>query len=62
MKAIFADASSSDALAQTLANEVNGVEVINLFTESLGDPGSSGDSYIDMVRFNAEAIASALVQ
>ena len=62
VKAIFADASSSDALAQTLANEVNGVKVINLYTESLGDPGSSGDSYIDMVRFNAEAIASALVQ
>ena len=62
MKAIFADASSSDALAQTLADEVAGVEVINLYTESLGDPGSSGESYIDMVRFNAEAIASALVE
>ena len=62
MKAIFADASSSDALAQILADEVDGVEVINLFTESLGDPGATGDSYIDMVRFNAEAIASALVE
>ena len=62
VKAIFADASSSDALAQTLADEVSGVEVINLYTESLGDPGSAGDSYIDMVRFNAEAIASALVE
>ena len=62
VKAIFADASSSDALAQTLADEVSSVEVINLYTESLGDPGSAGDSYIDMVRFNAEAIASALVE
>ena len=62
VKAIFADASSSDALAQTLADEVNDVKVINLYTESLGDPGSSGDSYIDMIRFNAEAIASALVE
>ena len=62
VKAIFADASSSDALAQILADEVDGVEVINLFTESLGDPGATGDSYIDMVRFNAEAIASALVE
>ena len=62
VKAIFADASSSDALAQTLADEVNAIQVINLYTESLGDPGSSGDSYIDMVRFNAEAIASALVE
>ena len=62
VKAIFADASSSDALAQTLAAEVEGVEIINLYTESLGDPGSSGQSYIDMVRFNAQAIASALVE
>ena len=62
VKAIFADASSSDALAQTLSDEVNDVKVINLYTESLGDPGSSGDSYIDMIRFNAEAIASALVE
>ena len=62
VKAIFADASSSDALAQTLAAEVEGVEVTNLYTESLGDPGSSGESYIDMVRFNAQAIASALVE
>ena len=62
VKAIFADASSSDALAETLANEVDGVEVVNLYTESLGDPGSSGGSYIDMVLFNAQAIASALVE
>ena len=62
IKAIFVDASSSDTLAQTLAAEVEGVEVINLYTESLGDPGSSGESYIDMVRFNAQAIASALVE
>jgi ABC-type Zn uptake system ZnuABC Zn-binding protein ZnuA len=62
VKAIFADASSSDALAQTLSAEVEGLEVINLYTESLGDPGSSGESYIDMVRFNAQAIASALVE
>ena len=62
VKAIFADASSSDALAQTLSDEVNDVKVINLYTESLGDPGSSGGSYIDMIRFNAEAIASALVE
>ena len=60
--AIFADASASDALAQTLAAEVGGIEVITLYTESLGDPGSSGESYIDMVRFNAEAIASGLLQ
>ena len=58
--AIFADASSSDALAQALAGEADSVKVINLYSESLGDPNSSGATYIDMVRFNAEAISSAL--
>jgi len=61
VKAIFADASASDTLAQTLASEVGGIEVITLFTESLGDPGSSGANYIEMVKFNAQSIASGLV-
>ena len=61
VKAIFADASASDTLARTLAAEVGGIEVITLFTESLGEPGSSGANYIEMVKFNAQAIASGLV-
>ena len=60
--AIFADASSSDALAQTLAAEVDGVQVINLYTESLGEPGSDGADYISMVRFNAQEIVRGLVE
>ena len=60
--AIFADASSSDALAQTLAGEVDGVQVINLYTESLGEPGSDGADYISMVRFNAQEIVRGLVE
>ena len=61
VKAIFADASASDTLAQTLASEVGGIEVITLFTESLGDPGFSGSNYIEMVKFNAQSIANGLV-
>ena len=61
VKAIFADASASDTLARTLAAEVGDIEVITLFTESLGEPGSSGANYIEMVKFNAQAIASGLV-
>ena len=62
IRAIFADTSSSNVLAQTVAAEVDGVEVVNLFTESLGDPDDTGASYIEMVRFNAQAIASALLE
>ena len=60
VRAIFADTSSSDELAQTLASEVGDVAVIELFSESLGDEDSEGATYIDMVRTNAERIAAAL--
>ena len=58
--AIFADTSSSDELAATLAAEVGGIEVVELFSESLGAVGSGGDTYLAMVRTNAERIAQAL--
>jgi zinc/manganese transport system substrate-binding protein len=60
VSAIFADTSSSDELAQTLAAEVGDVQVVELFSESLGKPGAAGASYIDMVRVNAQRIADAL--
>ncbi len=59
--AIFADTSSSDDLAQTLADEVGAtVEVVELFSESLGEAGSDGATYLAMMRTNAERIAGAL--
>ncbi len=58
--AIFADTSSSNELAQTLADEVGDIEVVELFSESLGDSDSDGATYVDMVRSNAEKIAAAL--
>jgi zinc/manganese transport system substrate-binding protein len=58
--AIFADTSSSDELAATLAAEVGGIEVVELFSESLGAVGSGGETYLAMVRTNAERIAQAL--
>jgi len=58
--AIFADSSSSDELAQTLAAEVGDVSVVELFSESLGGEGSDGSSYIAMLGANARRIADAL--
>jgi zinc/manganese transport system substrate-binding protein len=57
---IFADSSSSDELVQTLATEVGNIDVVELYSESLGEAGSDGATYIDMVRSNAERIATAL--
>ena len=60
VQAVFVDASSSDSLADALAGEVDGVEVVTLFSESLGPEDSAGSTYIDMVRTNSELIANAL--
>lgn len=58
--AIFAETSSPEDLADTLAGEVGDVEVVELYSESLGDEGSSADAYIGMMRTNAERISQAL--
>jgi zinc/manganese transport system substrate-binding protein len=61
VRAIFADASSPARLAETLADEVGGdVEVVSLFTESLGEEGSGAETYADLVRTNVEQIVEAL--
>ena len=58
--AVFVGTSSSDELAQTLAEEVGDVAVVPLFAESLGDEGSGGETYSDMMRTDAQRIAAAL--
>ena len=58
--AIFSDTSSSDKLVQMLADDVGEIEVVKLFSESLGDKDSNGATYLEMVRTNAQRIAAAL--
>ncbi|WCO65502.1 metal ABC transporter substrate-binding protein [Iamia majanohamensis] len=58
--AIFADVSSPESLSDALASEVGDVEVVALYTESLGEEGSDGETYDAMVRTNAERIVDAL--
>ncbi len=58
--AIFADTSSSDELAETLADEVGDVAIVELYSETLGADDSDGPTYVDMIRTNAGRIATAL--
>jgi zinc/manganese transport system substrate-binding protein len=58
--AIFAETSSPATLADALAETVGDVRVVPLFSESLGDEGSGGATYVEMMRTNAERIAEAL--
>jgi zinc/manganese transport system substrate-binding protein len=56
--AVFVDTSAPDQLAEALAAEVGDVEVVALFSESLGPDG--GETYLEMMTTNARRIADAL--
>ena len=61
--AIFAETTQSTQLAEALAGSVGGdveVEVVELYTESLGEPGSGADTYLGLMRTDADLIAGAL--
>ncbi len=59
--AIFADSSQPDRLAQVLADEAGlHVEVIELFSESLTEPGEGAGTYLEMMRANTDAIVAGL--
>jgi ABC-type Zn uptake system ZnuABC Zn-binding protein ZnuA len=55
---IFGEVTGSDQVAAALAEKVGAdVEVVALYTESTGEPGSGADTYLDMMRLNAGLIA-----
>jgi len=58
--AVFAETTSSDRLARALAEEVPGVQVVELYTGALGEPGSGADSIEGMLRTDVERIVDAL--
>jgi len=59
--AIFGETTRSTNLAAAIAEEVDGdIEVVVLFSESLGEEGSGAETYIGMMQSNAELIAGAL--
>lgn len=59
--AVFADTSSSRELADVLAEEAgDDIEVVELYTESLGDAGSGAATYLGLIATNAQRIVDAL--
>ena len=58
---IFAETTQPVVLAEVVADEVGeDVEVVTLYTGSLGGPGTGAETYLGMLRVNAERIANAL--
>ncbi len=61
VRVIFAETISPTVLADAIAAEMGtDVEVVELYTDSLGPPGSGAETLIDMLRLDAERIAEAL--
>ncbi len=58
--AIFADTSSPDRLIDAVAAEAGEIEVVELYTESLGPADSDGATYLEVVQTNARRIGDAL--
>jgi ABC-type Zn uptake system ZnuABC Zn-binding protein ZnuA len=63
VKAVFAETSLPPRAAETIAREA-GVRVVSgedaLYGDSLGPPGSDGDSYLRMIRHNTRTIVRNL--
>ncbi|HEY5891442.1 MAG TPA: metal ABC transporter substrate-binding protein [Acidimicrobiia bacterium] len=58
---IFGETTRPDILAEAVARELSDdVEVVDLYTESLGAAGSDADTYIGMLRVNAQLVAGSL--
>jgi zinc/manganese transport system substrate-binding protein len=59
--AIFTETVESDTLARTVAAEVGyDIEIVELYTGSLGEPGTEWDTLAGLLRANARRIADAL--
>ncbi|WP_433677114.1 zinc ABC transporter substrate-binding protein AztC [Microbacterium gorillae] len=63
VRTIFAESSQPDRLAQVLASEAGlDIEVRELFTESLTEPGGGADTYLTMMRVNTDRITQGLTR
>jgi ABC-type Zn uptake system ZnuABC Zn-binding protein ZnuA len=57
--AVFAETTVSPKLAEQVARDT-GVRLVTLYTGSLGGPGSGVESYVDLIRYDVNAIVNAL--
>jgi len=61
IRTIFAETSQPTRLAEAVASEVgDDISIVELYTGSLGEPGSEADTLIGMLTTNARRIAGAL--
>jgi ABC-type Zn uptake system ZnuABC Zn-binding protein ZnuA len=61
VSAIFVESTVNPKLADQVARDT-GVALVPLYTGSLGGTGSGAESYVDLIRFDTDAIVDALSQ
>ncbi|GIU92561.1 MAG: ABC transporter substrate-binding protein [Acidimicrobiia bacterium] len=60
VRVVFVEPEASHDLAEALSAELEGLQVVELFSDSLGPAGSDADTYVGMMRENARRIVEAL--
>ncbi|MGH2592900.1 MAG: metal ABC transporter solute-binding protein, Zn/Mn family [Anaerolineae bacterium] len=60
--AIFAENISNPKLMEQIAHEAGVTLAPTLYTDALGEPGSAGETYRKMIRYNVTTIVTALSQ
>ena len=59
VRAVFTESTVNPRLAQRIAQDT-GVKLVQLYSGSLGGPGTGAETYIDFMRYNTDAIVAAL--
>ena len=59
VRAVFAEANKSTRSARSLAEQTNG-QVLKVYSDSLGLPGSGFDTYTKLITANARRVAAGL--
>jgi ABC-type Zn uptake system ZnuABC Zn-binding protein ZnuA len=57
--AIFTESTVNPRLARQVAEDT-GIQIVSLYTGSLGGPGSGAESYVELMRYDVGAIVDAL--
>jgi len=59
VKAVFVGSTVNPVLAERVAEDT-GIQLVPLYTGSLGEAGSDAETYLDYIRYNTKAIVEAL--
>ncbi len=61
VRAIFAESSANPKVARQVAQETGITIIDTLYGDTLGEPGSAGDTYLKMMVYDATTIAHAIM-